>query len=303
MKAATALILLCLLPPLTAQKSTSGKWETFADGSTGHTTEFAGVDGTMIPAYVRKPAGRGPFPVVMLIHRHTWSKEATYELGRSTAHPVADFLAAGWAIYSLDFRPNPPATLDPREWNDAVRAVLDIGKLPFIDAKRVAVFSGGHGANTWARAISRVHVRAAVLCAPAALDLIEVSHAIARHEAVFPQLPQLIAQLEQRSGVKIDQIEKDPAKYQYDSPLTEAGGVGCPVLIIQGRKDMGSPISVVDTYVARLRAAGKHVETYIPDSAAHAFYFGYPKETPETAVAASRAVSFIRKNFNAGDGQ
>jgi carboxymethylenebutenolidase len=302
MKAAAALVL-CLPPPMTAQNSASGKWETFADGSAGRTTEFAGVDGTMIPAYVRKPPGPGPFPVVMLIHRHTYSKEATYEFGRSTVHPVADFLAAGWAIYSLDFRPNPPATLDPREWNDAVRAVQTAGKLPFIDAKRVAVFSGCHGANTWARAISRVDVCAAVLCAPAALDLIEVSRAIARGEAVFPQLLQMIASLEEHSGVKIDQIEKDPAKYHYESALTETGSVRCPVLIIQGRNDMGSPISLVDEYVARLRAAGKPVETYIPDSAPHAFYFGYPKATPETAVAASRAVSFIRTHFNSGASQ
>jgi dipeptidyl aminopeptidase/acylaminoacyl peptidase len=290
---------LCLLPAMMAQESAARKWETFADGSAGQITEFAGIDGTIIPAYVRKPAGQGPFPVVMLIHRHTYSKEATDELGRSTQHPVTDFLAAGWAIYSLDFRPNPPVTLDPREWDDAVRAVQTAARLPFIDAGRVAVFSGGHGANTWARVISRVDVRAAVLCAPAVLDLIEVSHAIARHEAVFPQLPQMISKLEQQSGVTIDRIEKDPAKYHYESALTEAASVRCPVLIIQGRKDMGSPISVVDIYVARLRAAGKHAETYIPDSGTHAFYSGYPTATPETAVAASRAVAFIRKCFDA----
>ena len=80
-----AALALCLLLPIMAQELKLGKWETFADGSVGRTTGF----GIVIPAYVCKPAGQGPFPVIMLIYRHTYSKQATYEFGHSTEHPVA----------------------------------------------------------------------------------------------------------------------------------------------------------------------------------------------------------------------
>ena len=50
----------------------------------------------------------------------------------------------------------------------------------------------------------------------------------------------------------------------------------------------------------RLRAAGKEVETYMPDNAPHGFYFGIPKPLhPETDEAVRRSVAFIRKHFKA----
>jgi hypothetical protein len=46
--------------------------------------------------------------------------------------------------------------------------------------------------------------------------------------------------------------------------LTEIDRVRAPILIINGRDD-NSPPSIIDVYVKKLRAAGKQVETYLPD--------------------------------------
>jgi len=43
-------------------------WEHLQDGLLGRPYEFHAKDGTVIAAYVRKPAGPGPFPVVILGH-------------------------------------------------------------------------------------------------------------------------------------------------------------------------------------------------------------------------------------------
>jgi acetyl esterase/lipase len=68
-------------------------------------------------------------------------------------------------------------------------------------------------------------------------------------------------------------------------------------MIINGRNDKSSPPSVMEVWAEKLRAAGKDVETYMPDDAPHGFYFGIPKPRPETDEACRRAVAFVRRHF------
>jgi hypothetical protein len=77
-------------------------WDHLPDGSLGRPDEFRGKDGTAIPAYIRKPAEAGPFPVVVLAHGGKYGKATTEGLGRSQRGPTEDFIQAGWAIYSID---------------------------------------------------------------------------------------------------------------------------------------------------------------------------------------------------------
>ena len=139
--------------------------------------------------------------------------------------PFDEDFSAGWAVYSIDFRPNPPLITDPREWEDTALAIRHVRKMPFIDGERVAVEGSSHGANTLSRMISRERVRCAVLCTPAAIDLIEISYAVARGEKVNPQLNRWIAAVEQRSGAKMDEIEKIPRSSTDQSAFTEVAGV------------------------------------------------------------------------------
>jgi endo-1,4-beta-xylanase len=291
------LLALSLLAALAhAGAAAEDPWERLADGSLGRTTTFRGAGDVAIPAYIRKPKGPGPFPVVILLHGGRYGKEATYGLGRSTRSPTADFLKAGWAVYSIDYRPNPKITLDPIETEDTVAAVKAVRKMPFIDGRRVGMLGGSHGANVASRVVSRVDVQGAVLCAPAALDLIEVKKAAGRGEAVVPILKKLVADMEKKHGARAEEIAKDPKKFGYSSALTEAAQVRCPLLIINGRNDDNSPVSIIDVYVQKLRAAHKKVETYLPKNGPHGFYFGRPS-IPESKEAKRRAVAFFQKCF------
>lgn len=294
--------LLCLLASLAAaaptRSATGQGWETFADGSTGHVTVFSGDGGTTIPAYFRKPSGAGPFPVVIMLHGGGYGAAATYGLGRSLRSPTEDYIKEGWAVYAADFRPGQGTKLPPIEIDDTVAAVKAARACEGVDATRVGMIGGSHGGNITSRVISRADLRGAVLCAPAALDLTLVKKADASGEPVVGVLKKMIAEMETKYGAKAEEIEKNPAKYGFSSAVTEAAGVRCPILIVNGRNDNNSPVSVIDTYVQRLKAAGKQVETYMPDNGPHGFYFGRP-DIPEWKEATRREVAFIRKCFAA----
>jgi dipeptidyl aminopeptidase/acylaminoacyl peptidase len=270
-------------------------WESFPDGSTGQVKEFQGVGGVKIPAYVRKPGGPGPFPVILMLHGGGRGEEATYGMGRSQQSPTQDFIKAGWAVYSIDYRPT-TRMMEEIEIDDSVEAVKQVRKLPFVDPNRLGILGGSHGGHVTSRLMTRVDSRGAVLCAPAALDLIEVKKAAERGEKFVAILSKLAADMEQRLGGKAEEIEKDPAKFGYSSPLTEAPQARCPVLMISGLNDQASPPSVVNVYVAKLRASGKQVETYMPENGPHGFYFGRP-DIPEWKESTRRAVEFFQKCF------
>src|SRR5512133_4272403 len=92
-------------------------WEKLPDGSAGQPMQVKARDGANLAAYVRKPDGPGPFPVVVLIHGGAGSVGTTNELGRRLASPTADLVAAGWVVFSADFRaqadgPNPANAIE-----------------------------------------------------------------------------------------------------------------------------------------------------------------------------------------------
>lgn len=286
-------------------RSVAGKdLEVLADGSRGRVVEYRGADGTYIPAYLRTPKGSGPFPVVVMLHGGAAHPGVTHLLGRTSKPPAADFVAAGWALLSIDY--HPAANNSSSDRPDAMAAIQAVRRLPSIDAKRVALFGGSHGGNVISRIISKVDVRCAVMCAPALLDLYEISKVVDQGVEVAGILKKILAGAPQKYGAPLAQVVKDPARYGYESALLEAPQARCPVLIVNGRNDTSAPIRVTETYVKALRAADKQVETYFPEDGRHGFYFGFmdnrnsgkpPEVTPETREAARRAVDFIRRYF------
>ncbi len=132
---------------------------------------------------------------------------------------------------------------------------------------------------------------------PAGLDLIALSHLAEKGTPVGGNL-KLIRELEQRTGVKMAELEKNPTAYEYSSLLTEIAKVGCPILMISGKNDNNAPLPVMEAYVAKLCAEGKQADAYHPDNGPHGFYVGLPRLIPETAESTRRAVAFIKRHFS-----
>jgi len=291
-------------------------WESLPNGVMGQLATFDGVGGVKIAGYVRKPAGAGPFPIVIILHgsgptakavqaetdqakTELMAKEvmrASNVLGRASNPPIPDFLAQGWAVYTVDYRPNPQYTLDPLEWDDTLIAVKKARAFPFVDPKRIAMFGGSHGGHVTARMCSRANLTCAVICAPAGLDLIALAH-LAEKKTPIGGNQRLVREFEQRTGAKLAEVEKKPEAYGYTSPLSEVEKVQCPILLISGRNDPNAPIDVMDLYVEKLRSRGKPIETYHPDNGPHGFYVALPHPIPETAESTHRAIAFIKKQF------
>ena len=283
--------------------------ESFPDGSTGRISEFPGSEGTMLSAYLRKPKGAGPFPVVVILHGGAQGKDATYGMAR-TKPPAVEFVAAGWAVVTIDYRPTavplrfpggaivfPPHP--PIELNDTLAAIEAVRKTPSLDPKRIAVMGGSHGGYVMSKLISRTGVRCGIVCSPAIFDLIELARALDRNVPMIQVIKNKIAEGEQRYGAPLETIAKHPKAYGYESPMGEAAKVRCPVMIVNGRNDTSSPPSVMEVWAEKLRTAAKQVETYMPDNAPHGFYFASPKALhPETDESTRRVVAFVRKHFS-----
>ena len=221
---------------------------------------------------------------------------ASNVLGRAANPPLPDFLAQGWAVYTIDFRPNPRYPLDPLEWDDPLVAVNQARAFPFVDPKRMAIFGGSHGGHVAGRMVSRVKLTCAVLCTPAGIDLVALAQLAAQGTPIGGN-QRLVREAEQRAGVKLAEMGKDPAAHSDTSLLTESAGARCPILLISGRNEPNAPLPVMEAYAGKLRAAGQDVETYHPDNGPHGFYVGLPKPIPETAEATRRALAFIQWHF------
>jgi dipeptidyl aminopeptidase/acylaminoacyl peptidase len=307
-----------LVATLPATRAAEEPWEELPGGVMGRLAMFEGVGGVQIAGYVRKPAGPGPFPLVILLHGGAPTAKAvsadteearakaildeavraSRQMGHAQNPPIPAFLAQRWAVYSIDYRTNPRYMLDPLEWDDTLVAINQVRSFPFVDTRRIAMLGGSHGGHVTARMASRTKLTCAVLNAPAGLDLISLSR-LAEQGTPIGGNQGLVRQFEQRAGAKMAQIKQNPEAYQYSSPLTEIDKVQCPILMVSGRNDPNAPLAVMDEYVEALRASGRQAEVYHPDNGPHGFYFGIPKVIPETAESTKRAVAFIKKHFEA----
>ncbi len=212
-------------------------WEQFPDGSTGRVAQFRGAGGVLIAAYVRKPAGPGPFPLIVNLHGGGPSVENTYRSGRGTAGSVADYLGQGWAIYSIDFRPNGPgraAPMDPIEYQDTAAAIEEARRFPFADPERLALMGGSHGGHVMNRMASRVNARCAVLNSPTWIDSGQMKRGIEQEKD-----PTVVERLRLLTSF-VDQLKDPAARAAFDraSALREAPDVRCPLLIIDGGQDI-----------------------------------------------------------------
>jgi dipeptidyl aminopeptidase/acylaminoacyl peptidase len=202
-----------------------------------------------IPAWIYRPEGEGPFPVVIRIHggpesqaRPTFS--STYQLwlkqlGAAVIVPnVRGSSGYGKTYQSLDNGFN-------RE--DSVRdigALLDwIGTQPDLDADRVAVYGGSYGG--YMVLASAVHFSDRL---KAVVDVVGISN--------------FVTFLENTEDYRRDSRrmeygdERDPAMRAHlnsISPLTNVDKISVPMLVVQGQNDPRVPATEAEQIVAALR--------------------------------------------------
>ena len=208
-----------------------------------------------IPAWVYKPEGEGPFPVIIQIHggpegQSRPSFSSTYQmwtqkLGAAVIRPnVRGSDGYGKTYMGLD---------NGFKREDSVKdigALLDwIATQPDLDENRVAVFGGSYGG--YMVLASSVHYSDRL---KAAVDIVGISSFVTFLENTQDYRRDL------RRAEYGD--ERDPemrAHLEAISPLNNVDKIDVPMFVVQGQNDPRVPVTEAEQIVAALREQGSDV--------------------------------------------
>lgn len=218
---------------------------------------FDAVDGKsrQIPAWVYKPPGEGPFPVVVSIHGGPEGQSrpgfsSVYQmwldkLGVAVVIPnVRGSAGYGKTYLSLD---------NGFKREDSVRdigALLDwIETQPSLDQDRVAVFGGSYGG--YMVLASSFHYSDRL---KAAVDIVGISNFVTFLENTQDYRRDLrrVEYGDERDPVMREHLERI-------SPVNHVDKIRHPMLIVQGQNDPRVPVTESEQVVAALREAGQVV--------------------------------------------
>jgi dipeptidyl aminopeptidase/acylaminoacyl peptidase len=217
--------------------------------------EFPTFDGRQIPAFVYKPAGPGPHPVVVYIHG---GPEGQYRPGFSSIFQMW-IAELGVAVVAPNVRGSSGygkeyVTLDNAyKREDSVKdigALLDwIATRDDLDAGRVAVYGGSYGGYMVLASLMHYSDRLA-----AGVDIVGVSN--------------FVTFLENTQGYRRDLRrveygdERDPEMRAFlnrTAPSNNAERIRAPLFVAQGQNDPRVPVTESEQIVEAVRAAGHDV--------------------------------------------
>ncbi len=153
------------------------------------------IDGVYLPIGLRKPAGRGPFPLVVFASGNggrgmAWVREWT----QNRSWTQEQFLAAGYAVAWLRYRAEVDYAYDrigkliedkrqgrqllnrgPLEYEDVISIVEHLKTLPDIAADRIGYMGVSHGGEMAFKISSEYHgIRAMIASEPAAHEFLRL---------------------------------------------------------------------------------------------------------------------------------
>jgi acetyl esterase/lipase len=215
------------------------------------------------------PQGKGPFPVVLLIHGGCWQTEvAKADIMRRMA---ATLVARGVAVWSVEYRGidvaggGYPGTF--RDVADAADLLRDEGAKLGLDTDRIVAVghsAGGHLA-LWLAGRHRI-ARESVLSAERPLRLMGVVS-----QGGLPDLAD--ARTAAAGACGADTVDRlvgpvtasHPTPYADTSPVSLAP-LGVPQVMVSGSQDLIAPPRFAEGYAAKARAAGDAVSIVtVPD--------------------------------------
>ena len=153
------------------------------------------IDGVSVPIGLRKPPGRGPFPLVLFASGNggrgmAWVRDYT----QNRSWTQEQFLAAGYAVAWLRYRAEVDYAYDkigkliedkrqgrqllnrgPLEYEDVIAVVEHLKTLPDIAADRIGYMGMSHGGEMALKIASEYHgIRAMIACEPAAHEFLRL---------------------------------------------------------------------------------------------------------------------------------
>jgi dipeptidyl aminopeptidase/acylaminoacyl peptidase len=240
------------------------------------------------------PDGRGPFPVLVLLHGYI--DPAYYVTGQGLMREQ-DYLArSGYAVLHVDYRNHAGSDADPAAerrlrlgyTEDVVNAVLAVrrSRLPFLDGERVGLLgrSMGGGVTYNALVAQPGLVDAAVVFAPVSSRAADNFNRWIRNDS---ERSGLAAQIIDRYGAP----EDSPQFWRAVSPRPYFDRITEPVLIHHGTADDSCPIRWTRATYAAMQRSGVDTTLFVYDGEAHAF-------GPQWPLSMRRSVRFLDRHLD-----
>ncbi|GLT23383.1 hydrolase [Zoogloea oryzae] len=218
-----------------------------ADGLVAGEITVPAPDGVALKAYRAQPAGKGPFPTVLVVQEifgvHEYIRDVCRRLARQGYQAIAP---------NLFQRQGDPAGIDSVAdiLAKVVSKVPDAQVLADLDATAAwAAANGGDGARLGITGF----------CWGGRITWLYAAH--------NPKLKAGVAWYGRLTGVA--------SAMTPHHPIDVVDKISAPVLGLYGAKDQGIPVSDVDDMKADLAKAGKRVEFVVYPDAGHAFHADY----------------------------
>ncbi len=249
-------------------------------------------DGLRISGIMNIPRGRGPFPVLVLLHGYI--DPAYYVTGQGLMREQ-DYLAReGYAVLHIDYRNHAGSDADPAAERrlrlgytaDTINAVLAVkrSRIARLDGDRIGLLGRSMGGGvTYNALVTRPGlVKAAVVFAPVSSRTADNFNRWIRDDR-----SDLAAEITSRHGTP----RGNPRFWREVSPRPYFDRVTEPLLIHHGTSDDSCPIRWTEASYGALKAAGKDAKLYVYDGEEHAFGPQWPLSMRRTVRFLDRAMA------------
>ena len=249
-------------------------------------------DGLRISGVMNIPRGKGPFPVLVLLHGYI--DPAYYVTGQGLMREQ-DYLAReGYAVLHIDYRNHAGSDDDPTAEQrlrlgytaDTINAVLAVKRsgIARLDGDRVGLLGRSMGGGvTYNALVTRPGlVQAAVVFAPVSSRTADNFNRWIRDDR-----SELAAQITRRHGAP----RGNPRFWRDVSPRPYFDRVTEPVLIHHGTSDDSCPIRWTRASYAALQEAGADARLFVYEGEEHAFGPQWPLSMRRTVRFLDRAMA------------
>ncbi|MGH2785897.1 MAG: alpha/beta hydrolase family protein [Actinomycetota bacterium] len=237
-----------------------------------------------ISGILNVPAGKGPFPALVLAHGHI---DTDIYVNGQGMRREQDYLAReGYVVLHTDYRNHAASDNDPNfelglrlgYTEDVLNAILALksSTLP-IDKESVGVVgrSMGGGVAYNAAVVRPDLVDAVVVFAPVSSDVVDNFNRWIRRDGDRRVLAEQIA-------TKYGSPEDNPEFWKNVSPVNFFDRIAVPLVIHHGTSDDSCPIAWSERTAAALEAAGKDVRYFVYEGEEHAFGPLWPRSMRRT---------------------
>lgn len=249
-----------------------------AAGGTIELVHYLSGDDTSIPGLLHRPAGDGRHPVVVSIHG---GPEAQ---ARPLYEPIHQFLLAqgigvlepnvrGSTGYGMAWQQRIYLDWGGVDLEDFAASAAYLKSLDWVDADRLGVMGASYGGFAALSCVSRLPELWAAgvsICGPANLETMARS--------MPPSWATTVATM-------FGDPDRDGDRMRERSPVTYAGQIAAPLLVIQGANDPRVPKAEADQIVAAARGNGADVTYMVFDDEGHGFTSSENNLKADTTVA------------------